>query len=62
MGIETLHESIIYYPCDECEEELMITLQIWEYPVGFANIYNIEVDDDSCELIKRCDIRELLDL
>lgn len=58
MGIERLHEAVLYIDCDSCKETITITLHIWEYPEGFYNMDEILVDGG--ELVKECSLDFLL--
>lgn len=52
MGTECLHEAVFDFNCSNCDEILTVTLHVWEYPEGFANIEEILVDGG--ELVKGC--------
>lgn len=58
MGTERLHEAIIYYDCPNCDNTLMVTLHVWEYPEGFANMQDIEVEGG--QLVHECDLGQFL--
>lgn len=57
MGTEFLHEAELPIECEQCDEELTVTLRIWEYPEGILNMQEITVDDG--EIIEECDLAEL---
>lgn len=58
MGTESLHEAILYYDCQKCNNSITITLHVWEYPEGFFNMQDIEVDGG--QLINECDLGQFL--
>ena len=75
MGEEWIHESDEECECPNCESQIDIKLQIWEYPKGVMNMQNIEVDGgtledsidlskykpfDDCEECMRCGERAVL--
>lgn len=44
MGAEIHHQAIVYEECPECESEITITLDAWEYPMGIFNTSSIEIE------------------
>lgn len=58
MGTESLHEAVFYYDCPKCNSSIAITLHVWEYPEGFFNMQDIEVD--SGQLVNECDLGQFL--
>ncbi len=54
MGIETHYSAVIPLDCEECQSELVISLDVWEYPEGFLNDQDITVEGG--ELIDDTDI------
>ena len=58
MGTESLYEAVLYYDCPKCNGTLTITLHIWEYPEGFFNMQDIEVDGG--HLVDECDLGQFL--
>ena len=58
MGTERLHEAILYYDCPECNDSLMITLHVWEYPEGFDNMQDIDVKGG--QMVIECDLGQFL--
>ena len=58
MGTESLYEAILYSDCTKCNNSIMITLHVWEYPEGFANMQDIEVDGGN--LVNECDLGQFL--
>lgn len=58
MGTESLHEAELYYDCPKCNSCIAITLHVWEYPEGFFNMQDIEVD--SGQLVNECDLGQFL--
>lgn len=49
MGYETEYESEEYCSCPNCEKQIDLTLQVWEYPMGVFNTQNIEIDGGDIE-------------
>ena len=58
MGVEKHHEANISVICDICEEEIDVTLEVWEYPEGVFNHQEITVDEG--EVIDECDLWPLV--
>ena len=58
MGTETLHEAILLIICCKCREEITVTLHVWEYPEGFFNMDDIEVEGG--ELVRGCDLGQFV--
>ena len=58
MGVEKCHEANITATCDECEDEIYVTLDVWEYPEGVFNHQEITVDEG--EVIDECDLWPLV--
>lgn len=54
MGVEKCHEATITATCGECEEDINITLDVWEYPEGVFNHQEILVEDG--EILSECDL------
>lgn len=54
MGVERLHEAILEKEVEGEDEPIIITLHVWEYPEGFLNMQEIEVDGG--ELDEECDL------
>lgn len=54
MGEEYRHESVESCNCPNCNHQIDLTLQVWEYPVGAFNMQNIEIEGG--------DIEETIDL
>ena len=54
MGVEKCHEATITVTCDECEEEINVTLDVWEYPENVFNYQEISVDNG--EIIDECQL------
>lgn len=44
MGAEIHHQAIVYEECPECESEITIILDAWEYPMGMFNMSSIEIE------------------
>lgn len=58
MGEEVHYESVIEVECPTCGEgkdPILVTLNVWEYPVGAFNYQEIEVEGAS--LLKECDLQ-----
>lgn len=49
MGYEIEYESYEICECPNCGRQIDLTLQIWEYPMGFINNQNIEIDGGEIE-------------
>jgi len=49
MGYEVEYESYEVCECPNCGKQIDLTLQIWEYPIGFINNQNIEIDGGEIE-------------
>lgn len=58
MGTESLYEAVLYYDCPKCNNSITITFHVWEYPEGFFNMQDIEVDGG--HLVNECDLGQLL--
>ena len=43
MGVERLYEASFEKETEELDEPLEVTLRVWEYPEGFANMQEIEL-------------------
>lgn len=60
MGEEIHHEAVIEVECPTCgenKEPIIVTLGVWEYPVGAFNYQ--EIDVDGAELVEGCDLQKL---
>ena len=49
MGPEAEYESQEYCSCPNCGNQLDLTLQVWEYPMGAFNTQNIEINGGEIE-------------
>lgn len=49
MGIENLYIAEHYIDCPECGNEVHITFNVWEYPVGAYNNSDIDIEGGSLE-------------
>ena len=58
MGVERLHEAIFEHECYACKSNITITLHAWEYPEGFCNMDEIEVDGG--ELVSGCSLEDFV--
>ena len=54
MGVERLHEAVIEKSVGDNNVTVLITLRVWEYPEGFFNMQEIEVEGG--ELEEECDL------
>ena len=57
MGTEFNHEAVVEVECDDCNADISITLNVWEYPEGSSNSQEIEVDGG--DLISGCDLSDI---
>lgn len=60
MGEEIHHEAVIEvdgHSCGENEEPIVVTLGVWEYPIGAFNYQEIEVE--GAEMIEGCDLQDI---
>ena len=44
MGIETHYQFEHEFTCENCDQDIKLTFDIWEYPQGFYNDQDITVD------------------
>ena len=58
MGVERLHEAILEKDIEGEDESLIITMRVWEYPEGFLNMQEIEVEGG--ELVEECDLGQFV--
>ena len=49
MGYESEYESEESCECPHCKNQIDLTLQVWEYPMGAFNNQNIEIDGGEIE-------------
>ena len=49
MGYESEYESEESCECPNCKNQIDLTLQVWEYPMGTFNNQNIEIDGGEIE-------------
>nr|WP_315398332.1 hypothetical protein [uncultured Sphingobacterium sp.] len=49
MGNEIHYSWACDFNCPKCNNELSVTIEGWEYPVGMLNYE--EVDSENCEII-----------
>ena len=54
MGVERLREAVLEKEVEGQSEPLVITLRVWEYPEGFFNMQEIEVEGGDVE--EECDL------
>lgn len=58
MGVERLYEAILEKEVEGLDEPLEVTLRVWEYPEGFANMQEIEVSEG--EVIEECELGQFV--
>jgi len=58
MGVERLYEAVLEKDVDGLDEPLEITLRVWEYPEGFANMQEIELSEG--EVVEECDLGQFV--
>jgi len=58
MGVERLYEAILEKEVEGLDEPLEVTLHVWEYPEGFANMQEIEVSEG--EVTEECDLGQFV--
>lgn len=58
MGVERLYESILEMDVDDLAQPLEIILRVWEYPEGFVNMQEINVNEG--EVIEECDLGQFV--
>lgn len=58
MGTEKHHEANVTATCNICDEDINVTLEVWEYPEGAFNHQEITVDEG--EVIDECDLWPLV--
>lgn len=58
MGVERLYEAVLEKDVDGLEVPLEITLRVWEYPEGFANMQEIEVSEG--DVVDECDLGQFV--
>lgn len=58
MGVERLYEAILEKDVDGLDEPLEITLRVWEYPEGFANMQEIELSEG--DVVEECDLGQFV--
>lgn len=59
MGAEKLHEAICTVECLLCNAEITLTLHVWEYPVGVANMQ--EILAEGAEVVQECDLSHVVE-
>ena len=58
MGVERLYEAVLEKEVEGVDNSLEITLRVWEYPEGFANMQEIEVSEG--DVIEECDLGQFV--
>lgn len=59
MGTESLHEAIAVVECPICNKEITLTMHVWEYPEGVANMQEILADGAS--VVEECDLSSVVE-
>ena len=58
MGVERLYESTLEMDVDGLEQPLEIIMRVWEYPEGFVNMQEIDVNEG--EVVEECDLGQFV--
>ena len=58
MGVERLYEAVLEKEVDGLDQSLEITLRVWEYPEGFANMQEIELSEG--DVVEECDLGQFV--
>lgn len=58
MGVERLYEAVLEKEVDGLNQPLEITLRVWEYPEGFANMQEIELNMG--DVVEECDLGQFV--
>jgi hypothetical protein len=58
MGVERLYEAVLVKDVEDLDEPLEITLRVWEYPEGFANMQEIELSEGN--VVEECDLGQFV--
>lgn len=58
MGVERLYEAVLEKEVDGLDQPLEITLRVWEYPEGFANMQEIELSEG--DVVEECDLGQFV--
>lgn len=58
MGVERLYEAVLEKEMDGLDQPLEITLRVWEYPEGIANMQEIELSEG--DVVEECDLGQFV--
>lgn len=58
MGVERLYEAVLEKEVEGSDEPLVITLRVWEYPEGVANMQEIELSEG--KVVEECDLGQFV--
>ena len=58
MGVERMYEAVLEKEVNGLDQPLEITLRVWEYPEGVANMQEIELSEG--EVIEECDLGQFV--
>ena len=58
MGVERLYEAVLVKDVEDLDEPLEITLRVWEYPEGFANMQEIVLSEGN--VVEECDLGQFV--
>ena len=58
MGVERLYEAVLVKAVEGLDKPLEITLRVWEYPEGFANMQEIELSEG--DVVEECDLGQFV--
>ena len=58
MGVERLYESTLEMDVDGLEQPLEIIMRVWEYPEGFVNMQEIDVNEG--KVVEECDLGQFV--
>ena len=59
MGTESLHEAEVIVECPTCGSEITLTMHVWEYPEGIANMQ--EILAEGAEVVDECDLSSIVE-
>ncbi len=57
MGTELHYQAVLDVECPECEAPIVLTLDVWEYPIGMFNVDEIEAD--GATIVQKCSLNGL---
>lgn len=58
MGVERLYEAVLDREVEDLDCPLEITFRVWEYPEGFVNMQEIDVNEG--EVVEECDLGQFI--